>query len=145
MQNVPTVDAATASRIRGEWDKVKTAVEGRNLRDVNDPLGEDGMVVVNVITAAEGPKTCLLRQFYHSLKRIFPKVNAYRANPTIDPKAMQNVVIIAERGKLAQREIPNDSVVETLLQQELKTELPPPPFFFTDDFAPSEHAMNFGC
>ncbi len=115
------------------------------LQSLSASVTEDGMVVVNVITTAEGPKTCLLRQFYHSLKRIFPKVNAYRANPTLDTTAMQNVVIIAKRGKLAEREIPNDTVVQTLLQQELKTELAPPPFFFTDDFAPSEHAMNFGC
>ncbi len=63
MQNVPTVDAATASRIRGEWEKVKTAVEGRNLRDVNDPLGEDGVVVVktNAFRKAGGGEVVFLK------------------------------------------------------------------------------------
>lgn len=42
----PTVDAATAARIRGEWERVKSALEGKNAQEVDDPLGEDGRVVV---------------------------------------------------------------------------------------------------
>lgn len=42
----PIVDAATAARIRDEWQKVERGLKGRDLEEVNDPLGDDGVVAV---------------------------------------------------------------------------------------------------
>lgn len=40
------VDNDTATRIRGEWEKVKAAVQGQSESAINDPLGQDGVVSV---------------------------------------------------------------------------------------------------
>ena len=40
------VDSDTANRIRGEWDKVKAAVQGKSETSLDDPLGQDGTVDV---------------------------------------------------------------------------------------------------
>lgn len=46
MQNAAIVDASTAARIRGEWEKARAALQGKDLKEINDPLGEDGLVAV---------------------------------------------------------------------------------------------------
>lgn len=46
--NAATSDSATAQRIQGEWEKVRGALQGQNLTEVQDPLGNDGLVAVKL-------------------------------------------------------------------------------------------------
>lgn len=39
-------DAATAARLRGEFEKVRAATQGQTVSTIQDPLGEDGEVTV---------------------------------------------------------------------------------------------------
>lgn len=50
MQNQPTssVDSATADRLRTEWQKVSSALQGQQIQQIEDPLGEDGQVAVKL-------------------------------------------------------------------------------------------------
>jgi len=46
--NPPAADPVVAQRIQGEWDKVRAALQGQNLSEVQDPLGEDGLLAVKM-------------------------------------------------------------------------------------------------
>lgn len=42
------VDSATAQRLRGEWQQVRQALQGQQVQQVEDPLGQDGTLTVKM-------------------------------------------------------------------------------------------------
>ena len=62
-QSSEGVDAELASRLRGEWEKVKSAIQGNSATVVDDPLGEDGTVTVklNSFRQTGAGEVCLLK------------------------------------------------------------------------------------
>lgn len=44
----PVTDSAVAQRIQEEWDKVRAALQGQSLSEVQDPLGNDGLLSVKM-------------------------------------------------------------------------------------------------
>ncbi len=63
MNSTTSVDSATAARIRGEWSTVSAAMKGFTGSEIQDPLGEDGMVTVktNFFKANGGGEVVLLK------------------------------------------------------------------------------------
>jgi hypothetical protein len=50
-QNQPPssgVDTQTAQRLRSEWEQVKSALNGQQVQQIEDPLGEDGTLNVQM-------------------------------------------------------------------------------------------------
>ena len=63
MNPTTSVDTTTASRIRSEWEKIQTALKDFAGTEINDPLGEDGMVAVQLkFFKANGGGEVLLRK-----------------------------------------------------------------------------------
>ena len=115
-------------------------------RALSDSLSKDGTAVVNVIGSLQGPQSCMYRIMMSELKNHFSDIAVYRAIPSLDPSARQNIIIRARRGhSVGFVPATFDALDKTLQDSAWIVRTPEPPFELTDDFAPSEHVMNFGC
>lgn len=59
-------------------------------------LTEDGALVANVISARSGPGSRFFRAEYKTMQRAFPHVYAF---PTSDTNALQNIEVVATKGR----------------------------------------------
>ncbi len=66
---------------------------------IYDSLNEQGVVLVNLISAIEGDAGQLARAVYWTYKEIFPQVQLYAVNFPDDGKQVQNVILFASRSK----------------------------------------------
>ncbi len=68
-----------------------------------DLLNDEGVVLVNLISAVEGENGELLRAVYWTYKGSFPQVNIYAVNFPEDGKQVQNLILVATKSKKPQK------------------------------------------
>lgn len=98
-----------------------------------DILNENGVVLVNVISAIEGDEGKFLRAEYATFKEIFPQVYVFPINHPRDGSVVQNIMLIALKSELVPNEFP-----EQLWKKEIDNDMP----VLTDDFAPVDQYIN---
>lgn len=64
------------------------------LEELRSRLAPDGVAVANLIGAAEGPRSKLLRAMYRTYRQVFPQVYLLQVLPE-DPREVQNVILLA--------------------------------------------------
>ena len=74
-----------------------TLVTVEALTSVKERLTEDGFLMVNVLSPPEGAGSAFLARFLSTLDHVFGAVRAYPVSPDLDPKATQNVLVMAAR------------------------------------------------
>ena len=112
------------------------------VQKIFDSLDDNGVVVVNLISALQGDKSKFFRAELETYKSVFPKVFVFQVY-NVDYYQTQNIIILAEKN-------PNAPVLQsyradfyTMLQNEyqvpVKNDLP----ILTDDYAPVDYyTMN---
>ncbi|OGF25753.1 hypothetical protein A2303_07205 [Candidatus Falkowbacteria bacterium RIFOXYB2_FULL_47_14] len=106
------------------------------VQKIHDSLSDDGVVVLNLISAFRGDKGKFLRAELATYKEIFPQVFLFAVHKGSDPAERQNLILIATKKteKILfysdDQEI-NDSL-ENIWTEELDSDLP----VLTDDYAP---------
>ncbi len=107
-----------------------------------DVLEEDGVVIVNTISAIKGERGEFLRAEYATYKSIFPQVYLFPVRNREDGLLVQNIMLVALKSKEAPSFTSTDPVLNEYLQhfwrQEIKNDLP----ILTDDFAPVDFYIN---
>jgi len=103
-----------------------------------DALGNNGIVLVNVISAIEGKKGELFRAIYVTYLSVFPQVYAFPVHEPEDGRVVQNIMLVALKSPV-KPVFSNDNeelsgYLGHLWQNEIDTDLP----VLTDDFAPVE-------
>ncbi|MDD3284914.1 MAG: fused MFS/spermidine synthase [Patescibacteria group bacterium] len=107
-----------------------------------DILNDEGVVVLNIISAMEGEKGEFLRAEYATYKSIFPQVYLFPVIDSEDGNMVQNIILIA----LKSDKEPVFSSIDPKLNEYLKhiwknnisTDIP----VLTDDFAPVDYYIN---
>jgi spermidine synthase len=106
-------------------------------------LDPDGVVLVNCISAAEGPRSKFYRALLATYKSVFPRVESFLVLKADEPTAFQNILLVAFKSPAA----PLLTSPKTDLQAMLDARFEPGPArpgdppVLTDDFAPVDHYL----
>jgi len=107
-----------------------------------DVLEDDGVVIVNTISAIEGKRGEFLRAEYATYKSIFPQVYLFPVRNREDGLLVQNIMLVALKSKETPSFTSTDPALNEYLhhlwKQEIKNDLP----ILTDDFAPVDFYIN---
>lgn len=103
-----------------------------------DILDNDGVVIVNIISAIEGEKGKFLRAEYLTYKNIFPQVYLFPVSNPKDGTGVQNIILVALKSKDIKYELSSNIDLELneylkhLWKKEVFVDVP----ILTDDYAP---------
>jgi spermidine synthase len=107
-----------------------------------DTLADNGVVILNTISAIEGDHALFLRAEYATYKAVFPHVYLFPVDHVEDGKIVQNVILVALKSKTEPNLQSNDPTIQKYLerrwQKPIQADLP----ILTDDYAPVDHYMN---
>ncbi len=105
-------------------------------------LDAEGVVLVNCISAAEGPKSRFYRALLATYRSVFPRVESFLLEPD-DPTSPQNIILAAFKSSAPPLlESANPDHAALLAQRYLPpAALPTDPPVLTDDFAPVDHYL----
>jgi spermidine synthase len=105
---------------------------------MHDALNDDGVVLVNLISAVEGDKGRLLRAMLATFKSVFPQVLLYAVDDAEDGTRVQNIMLVALKSGKLPKPYSTDPELNAYL---FKTWIPPVPQdmpILTDAYAPVE-------
>jgi spermidine synthase len=105
-------------------------------------LDDNGVVLVNCISAAEGPKSRFYRALLATYRDVFPHVESFLLEPE-DPTSLQNIILAAFKSPAPPvLESGNPEYAAMLARRYLPPDtLPGDPPVLTDDFAPVDHYL----
>lgn len=107
-----------------------------------DVLNDDGVVMINIISAFEGDKGKFARAEYATYKKVFPQVFLFQVQNLKAGSEAQNIMLVALKSK---KEITWDSPNKELdgfLAQVWKRPIADDIPILTDDYAPVEYYMR---
>jgi spermidine synthase len=106
-------------------------------RRVAAHLTADGVLLINFMSAIEGPAGELLRAEYATLRRVFPEVLVFPVQYPAEGTRVQNLILVALRSRAgAAHPVPENlkRYLECLWTRPIESDMPP----LTDDWAPVE-------
>lgn len=112
------------------------------VRKKYDVLNDDGIVILNMISAIEGDGGKFLRAEYATYKKVFPQVYLFPVRNSDDGREFQNVILVALKSQEKPSFFSSDEELNSYLQhlwkKEIETDVP----VLTDDFAPVDYYIN---
>ncbi|MGI8468180.1 MAG: fused MFS/spermidine synthase [Pyrinomonadaceae bacterium] len=117
-----------------------TTVEA--VRKMSGILNENGLVIVNLISAVEGDDSKFLQAEYKTCAEVFPNVLLFKVRLEKDDAATQNLILVASKSKNISLKS-NDEEISQLFQNLYKKPLNLTVPALTDDFAPVEYDNSF--
>ena len=105
-------------------------------------LNDNGVVILNIISAIEGEKGKFLRAEYATYKNIFPQVYLLPVTEPNDGNATQNIILVALKTKKEPTFNNADQRLNEYLQHLLKKEIAMDMPILTDDFAPVDYYIS---
>lgn len=105
-----------------------TMVTREALTDMAGRLAPGGIFMANVLSPLDGEGTAFLRHFRATLESVFEDVHLVVADPSLDPGATQNVLVVAARQPGV---LPDPGRVEAGVSADARS--------FTDSWAPVEY------
>jgi spermidine synthase len=108
------------------------------VQEIYNGLNDNGVVIVNIISAIEGDRGKFLRAEYSTYKSVFPQVYLFRVY-NIDSYQTQNLILIAAKSdkpiKLKSDSVELRGYLETIWPRPVAADLP----ILTDDYAPVDY------
>jgi spermidine synthase len=105
-------------------------------------LNDNGVVLLNIISAVEGEQSEFLRAEYATYKTIFPQVYLFPVQNPDDGSNVQNVILVALKSptipKLKSANLVLNRYLQHLWEKDVVTDLP----ILTDDYAPVDYYIN---
>jgi len=105
-------------------------------------LNDDGVVILNIISAIEGEKGKFLRAEYATYKSLFPQVYLFPVADLSDPNKVQNIILIALKSEKDQTFSNDNQKINEYLQRLWKKTIDTDVPILTDDFAPVDYYIN---
>jgi len=106
-----------------------------------DLLNDDGVVLVNLISALQGPKSEFLRAEYATYQSVFPQVYLLPVNDPSNGEAVQNIMLVALKSKSAPQWTSVNQEWDGYLKQRWLWPVEPARIL-TDDWAPVDYYIN---
>lgn len=112
------------------------------VRKMSDALTENGIVILNLISAIEGEKSQFLQAEYKTYAAVFPNVVLFKTNPDKAVDETQNLILVASKaGKISFAS--EDMEISDLLKHRYENPLDLSVPVLTDDLAPVEYYNSF--
>ena len=110
---------------------------------LSDVLDQNGVVLVNCISAAEGPKSRFYRALLATYRSVFPRVESFLVGNRDDPAEFQNIMLAAFKSPLAPSLTSPRADLQAMLdaRYDAPATRPGDPPVLTDDFAPVDHYL----
>lgn len=105
-------------------------------------LNEDGVMVVNIISAIEGSQGEFLRGEIATFKKIFPQVYLFPVHKPTNGTEVQNIMLVALKSSTTPSFKSSDPELQTYLNSLWKKEIPSDIPILTDDHAPVDYYVN---
>jgi spermidine synthase len=106
---------------------------------MRDLLADDGVVLINIVSAAQGKKGKFLRAEYATFKEVFAQVYLFPVQNSKNSLVMQNIMLVALKSEKRPLFKNNDKELNEYLMhiwdKELESDVP----VLTDDYAPVEN------
>ena len=107
-----------------------------------DSLSDNGVVILNIISAIEGEMGELLRAEYKTFKTVFPQVYILPVSSPKDGTQIQNIVLIALKSKTPPSWESQDRELAWFLSQRWALPIDDDMPLLTDDYAPVDHYVG---
>ncbi len=111
-----------------------------SVRDLNNSLSDNGVVLVNLIGYTTSEKSKFLQAMYSTYSSVFPDVRLYQVTQATPNQARVNVMLVASKQPDVAITPVNDAVERMLTQQVVFDA--DPRLVLTDDFAPVEQYFS---
>jgi len=108
-------------------------------RLVYDSLSDNGVALLNVMSAVYGPRGRFLRAELATYRTVFPRVEIFKLND--DPESVGNVIIVAFKNPAEPRWTSDDPEIAPRLARRWTRPIPMDVPILTDDYAPVEVYM----
>ncbi|HEX8369946.1 MAG TPA: fused MFS/spermidine synthase [Pyrinomonadaceae bacterium] len=108
------------------------------VRKIRDVLTDDGVVILNMISAIEGEGSLFLQAEYKTFQTVFPNVYLFKVRAERDDKTPQNLILVASKANEISPET-NDEEIAALFENAYEKPLPLTVPVLTDDLAPVEY------
>lgn len=105
-------------------------------------LNDDGVVILNIISAIEGEKGKFLRAEYATYKSLFPQVYLFPVAGSGYGNIVQNIILVALKSEKDQTFNDSDPKLNEYLQHLWKKTVDADIPILTDDFAPVAYYIN---
>lgn len=105
-------------------------------------LNDDGIVILNIISAIEGEKGKFLRAEYATYKSLFPQVYLFPVTHSDYGNVVQNIILVALKSEKDQTFNDSDPKLNEYLQHLWKKMVDADIPILTDDFAPVDYYIN---
>ncbi len=113
---------------------------------ISESLNENGVYMVNIISALEGSKSEFFQSFYKTLKSVFPFVEIYAVQDPTNFFMIQNIVLVSGKNENPIRQnLDQYSDVNSLLENKIEIEQlgqNTKGQIYTDDFNPVEYVIT---
>ena len=105
-------------------------------------LNDDGIVILNIISAIEGEKGKFLRAEYATYKSLFPQVYLFPVTYSGSSNMVQNIILVALKSEKDQTFNDSDPKLNEYLQHLWKKTVDADIPILTDNFAPVAYYIN---
>ena len=105
-------------------------------------LNDDGIVILNLISAIEGEKGKFLRAEYATYKSLFPQVYLFPVTYSGNSNIVQNIILVALKSEKDQTFNDSDPKLNEYLQHLWKKTVDADIPILTDNFAPVDYYIN---
>lgn len=112
----------------------------QSLANLLDP---EGVVLVNCISAAEGPRNTFYRALLATYRSVFPRVESFLVLKPGEPTEFQNILLVAFKSPAAPALTSPEPDLQAMLAARYEPGPPRPgdPPVLTDEFAPVDHYL----
>jgi spermidine synthase len=117
-----------------------TTVE--TVRGLSEALEDGGVLIVNAISAFEGPKSRLYKSFYATYASVFPQVHVLRPRSDSDPESIQNVLLVCFKDAQPRSWESGDETMRARLGKRVAPPKAGEGLVLTDDYAPVERYLT---
>lgn len=107
-----------------------------------DILNNNGIVILNIISAIDGRKGRFLRAEYLTYKSIFPQVYLFPVAEPNNGKTVQNIILIALKSQKKQIFKSTNQTLDKYLKHVWRNPVDTDMPILTDDFAPVDYYIN---
>lgn len=108
------------------------------VQKIYDSLADNGVVMVNIISAIEGEKGKFLRAEYATYKEIFPQLYLFRVYPS-NPFDRQNLILVGLKNRREGELFPESAELKGYFDMEWRPAIKKDVPVLTDDFAPVDY------
>jgi spermidine synthase len=112
------------------------------VRRINSALNENGLVIVNMISAMEGERGYFFQAEFKTYQSIFPQVEVFKLFENDDQSGMQNLILVASKSSQFSFES-NDQEIAKLLKTRAVFQPDESISILTDDLAPVEYYNSY--